>query len=138
MLFRSETARAQSKAYEEKGIKAFDFISRMDLAYSAADVVISRAGASSVSELCVAAKPSILVPSPNVAEDHQTKNANALTQVNAAILIRDNEALTRLVSDAIKLLGNNSQQEELKKNIAKLAIPNSAEKIANEIYKLLK
>jgi UDP-N-acetylglucosamine--N-acetylmuramyl-(pentapeptide) pyrophosphoryl-undecaprenol N-acetylglucosamine transferase len=133
-----ENAKAQCKSYESKGIHAFDFISRMDLAYAAADVVISRAGASSVSELCVAEKPCILVPSPNVAEDHQTKNANALTQVKAAILVRDDEASDSLVNAAIKLVNNTSQQDDLRKNIAKLAIHNSAEKIAEEIYQLLK
>jgi UDP-N-acetylglucosamine--N-acetylmuramyl-(pentapeptide) pyrophosphoryl-undecaprenol N-acetylglucosamine transferase len=132
-----ETAREKCNAYEQANIHAFDFISRMDLAYAAADVVISRAGASSVSELCVAEKACILVPSPNVAEDHQTKNAKALTAVNAALLITDSDASNLLLNSAIALLNNSSKQEELKKNIAKLSMPNSAEKITEEIYKLL-
>src|SRR5690606_34856663 len=92
---------AASKA--EAGIRAFDFIKRMDLAYSVADIVISRAGALSISELCLAGKAVILVPSPNVAEDHQTKNAMALVQQHAAILVRDTDASQQLIDKVLAL-----------------------------------
>lgn len=124
-------------AFSEMGIKAFDFISTMDLAYAAADMVISRAGASSVSELCLVQKPCILIPSPNVAEDHQTKNAMALVNSNAAILIKDSEAKDKLCSTAIELINNESQCKMLGDNIAKLAFKESAAVIANEILKLV-
>ena len=123
--------------YSDKGIKAFDFVSTMDLAYAAADMVISRAGASSVSELCLVQKPCILIPSPNVAEDHQTKNAMALVNSNAAILIKDSEAKDKLCSTAIELINNESQCKMLGDNIAKLAFKESAAVIANEILKLV-
>jgi UDP-N-acetylglucosamine--N-acetylmuramyl-(pentapeptide) pyrophosphoryl-undecaprenol N-acetylglucosamine transferase len=129
-----------TKQLEEAGIKnvkLLDFISRMDLAYKAADIVISRAGASSISELCIVAKPSILVPSPNVAEDHQTKNAKALENKGAAILITDIEAREKLVSKALDLAVNNEQQKELSVNIKKLALPGSAEIIADAILELV-
>ena len=119
------------------GIKSYDFIQRMDLAYAAADVVVSRAGASSVSELALVAKPAILVPSPNVAEDHQTKNAMALVNKDAAILVKDSEAKEKLINAAIDLVQDTAKQEQLKKNISSLALKNSAEKIAEEIYQLV-
>ena len=109
----------------------------MDLAYAAADAVISRAGASSVSELCAVGVPSILVPSPNVAEDHQTKNAKALTEKNAAVLINDSDAKSKLTETAIALIKNKELQEELKKNIKKLALPDSADRIADEVIRLI-
>ena len=124
--------------FREKGISAFDFIQRMDLAYAAADAVISRAGASSVSELCLAAKPSILVPSPNVAEDHQSKNAKALVDRQAALLVKDSDACEWLVKVALELIQDSKQQEELKINIGKLALPDSADRIVEEIYNLVK
>lgn len=117
-------------------IKVFDFISKMDYAYAMVDVVISRAGASTISELCIVMKPCILVPSPNVAEDHQTKNAMALVNVNAAMLIKDSEAKELLVSDAIALISNNDKLKILAENIGKLALPDSAMKIAEEVIKL--
>jgi UDP-N-acetylglucosamine--N-acetylmuramyl-(pentapeptide) pyrophosphoryl-undecaprenol N-acetylglucosamine transferase len=119
------------------GIKTVEFIARMDYAYSVADVIISRAGASTISELCMAGKPSILVPSPNVAEDHQTKNAMALVRSNAALMISDSEAEKRLIPEAVQLLNNYRLIETLSVNIKKLGIKNSAERIVNEIYKLL-
>jgi UDP-N-acetylglucosamine--N-acetylmuramyl-(pentapeptide) pyrophosphoryl-undecaprenol N-acetylglucosamine transferase len=125
-----------SKKFENKGIRTYDFITRMDLAYSTADVVISRAGALSISELAITGKPCILVPSPNVAEDHQTKNAMALVNKNAAILIKDKDAIQELVSRALELLMDDSKQKILAGNISQMAIKNSAEKIANEIYSL--
>ncbi len=131
------TAIESCKKFIDKGIYAFDFIQKMDLAYAAADIVISRAGASSVSELCNTNKACILVPSPNVAEDHQTKNAMALVNKNAAVLIKDSEASLKLVDEAITLANDIDLQNNLKSNISKLAIHNSTEIIANEVLKLL-
>ena len=125
------------KRFEDKGIRAFDFISQMDYAYAVADAVISRAGASSVSELCLVKKASILVPSPNVAEDHQTKNAMALVNHQAALLVKDVEAKISLVSQAIALLANDELKKKLENNIAKLAFADSALVIANEILNLI-
>jgi UDP-N-acetylglucosamine--N-acetylmuramyl-(pentapeptide) pyrophosphoryl-undecaprenol N-acetylglucosamine transferase len=118
-------------------IKAHEFISRMDLAYAAADIVISRAGALSISELCLVKKPCILVPSPNVAEDHQTKNAMALVNCNAAQMIRDNAAVEVLVPAALKLLKDSEKQEIYKENIAKLAKPDAAKEIARAIMEII-
>lgn len=121
-----------------EGIKVHEFISRMDLAYAVADLVISRAGAGTISELCVTAKPAILVPSPNVAEDHQTKNAIALFQKGAAILVTDKDAPEQLVPAAVELAGDSRKLGELKKNISEMAMPGSAGLIADEILKLIK
>lgn len=117
-------------------IYALEFISRMDLAYAAADIVISRAGASSVSELCNIGMPCILVPSPNVAEDHQTKNAMALVNKQAALLVKDNQSLNTLIDTAIALINNTSQQVTLTNNISQMAFQNSANVIALEVLKL--
>jgi len=116
----------------------FQFIERMDYAYAIADLVISRAGASSISELCLLEKPSILVPSPNVAENHQFHNANALATKNAAILIEDKYAVENLVNEAINTIFDDKKLSELSKNILKLAVKNSAEVIAEEVLKLAK
>ncbi|MDR3184609.1 MAG: UDP-N-acetylglucosamine--N-acetylmuramyl-(pentapeptide) pyrophosphoryl-undecaprenol N-acetylglucosamine transferase [Prevotellaceae bacterium] len=110
-----------------------DFISRMDEAFAAADVVVSRAGAGTISELCVAAKACVLVPSPNVAEDHQTKNAQALVNKNAAIMVRDDEAAEKLLPTVLALLNDEARIRELEKNIAALAKPNAAADIAEII-----
>jgi UDP-N-acetylglucosamine--N-acetylmuramyl-(pentapeptide) pyrophosphoryl-undecaprenol N-acetylglucosamine transferase len=118
---------------ENKGIWVSDFISRMDYAYSIADLVVSRAGAGTISELCLLKKPVILIPSPNVAEDHQTKNARALSDNNAAILIPDSETENRLVKTAVELLENKEKLVSISENIAKFAQHNSAERIVNEI-----
>jgi len=115
-----------------------DFISRMDLAYLVADVIIARAGAITISELCHAAKPAILVPSPNVAEDHQTKNAWHLVKRSAALSIPDSEAGESMLKQAVKLLGNEDQKRELSRNIGNLALPDSAGIIAREIVSMLK
>ncbi|WP_242928558.1 undecaprenyldiphospho-muramoylpentapeptide beta-N-acetylglucosaminyltransferase [Pontibacter vulgaris] len=131
-------AQELAKPYAEMGVRAYDFIKRMDLAYAAADIVISRAGALSISELCLAGKPSVLVPSPNVAEDHQTKNAMALVQEHAAILVRDQEASQKLVQTALGLAQNEQEQKRLSENILKLARPNAAADIVNELIKLIK
>jgi UDP-N-acetylglucosamine--N-acetylmuramyl-(pentapeptide) pyrophosphoryl-undecaprenol N-acetylglucosamine transferase len=114
------------------------FITRMDLAYLAADLVISRAGASSISELCLLEKAAVLVPSPNVAEDHQTKNALALSEKGAAVLVRDADAKATLVDTAVRLLGNKAKLASLKENIAKLALRNSADKIAQIVIEQAK
>jgi UDP-N-acetylglucosamine--N-acetylmuramyl-(pentapeptide) pyrophosphoryl-undecaprenol N-acetylglucosamine transferase len=101
------------------------FIERMDFAYAAADVIVSRAGATSISELCMIGKPIILVPSPNVSEDHQTKNAMALVNQNAALLVRDSEAKEVLIARSIELLSQNELGMQLSENIKKLARPNA-------------
>ena len=114
------------------------FVSRMDYAYSIADLVISRAGASSISELCLLEKPVILVPSPNVAEDHQTQNALALLRKDAAVMIKDAVAKEQLVPEALKLIHNDEALSTLSRNIAKLAQKDSANRIADEVMKLVK
>lgn len=113
-----------------------DFISDMGAAYKAADLVISRAGASSISEFCLIGKPVILVPSPNVAEDHQTKNALALANVDAALYVKDADAPAQLLDLAIKTVNNEQKLASLRTNILKLALPDSADIIANEVLKL--
>ena len=129
------------KKLAEKGnpsnIHLNDFISRMDYAYAVADLVISRAGASSISELCMLGKASILVPSPNVAEDHQTKNALALVNKEAAILVKDVDAEANLVQEALKVIDDDSLLKKLADNTLKLALPNSAEHIVDEIVKIV-
>ncbi|MFT3740259.1 MAG: undecaprenyldiphospho-muramoylpentapeptide beta-N-acetylglucosaminyltransferase [Breznakibacter sp.] len=121
----------------KKMVKIHDFVSRMDLAYTLADVVVSRAGASSVSEIALLGKPAVLVPSPNVAEDHQTKNAMALVSQNAAVLVKDAETHTladiasRLVNDPVRLSAISEQ-------VLKLARPNASGDIANEVFKLVR
>ncbi|MGV3510059.1 MAG: undecaprenyldiphospho-muramoylpentapeptide beta-N-acetylglucosaminyltransferase [Sphingobacteriaceae bacterium] len=113
-----------------------EFLNRMDLAYAAADVIISRAGAGTIAELCVIGKPVILVPSPNVAEDHQTMNASALVKSDAAILVSDMTAEQELVNKALELLNDDKRSIELGNNISKLALPNADEVIAREVLKI--
>lgn len=117
-------------------VKMVQFITRMDLAYAIADVVVSRAGAISVSELCLVKKPTILVPSPNVAEDHQTKNAMALVEKDAAILVRDVEAKEKLVGEALALLNDAGRCDQMVANIEKLGKPNATADIVNELEKI--
>lgn len=117
-------------------IHHFDFIKRMDLAYAAADIVISRSGASSISELCAAGKASIFVPSPNVAEDHQTHNAMALVKKDAGILVTDADAPDTLMATACSLLSNPEKIEVMEKNILALAKRDAAKTIAEEIYRI--
>ncbi|WP_349290809.1 undecaprenyldiphospho-muramoylpentapeptide beta-N-acetylglucosaminyltransferase [Anseongella ginsenosidimutans] len=127
------------KEFSEKeypGIRIMEFISRVDLAYAAADLIIARAGAGTISELCVVGKPAILVPSPNVAEDHQTKNALALAKQEAALLVRDETATKELIPAALQLLGNTEKQDMLARNIRRLAKPEAAREIAAEIIKI--
>ncbi|WP_288856353.1 undecaprenyldiphospho-muramoylpentapeptide beta-N-acetylglucosaminyltransferase [uncultured Bacteroides sp.] len=114
-----------------------DFIKDMANAYAAADLVISRAGAGSISEFCLLHKPVILVPSPNVAEDHQTKNALALADKNAAIYVKDIEAKDKLLPTALETISNPQKLKDLSENIARLALPNSATVIAKEVLKLI-
>lgn len=109
------------------------FITEMDKAYAAADVVISRAGAGTISELCALGLPTVLVPSPNVAEDHQTKNAMALAEKQAAIMITDKEAIDKLIDTTLDLVKDQTKQQELKTNISKLARPNADSDIARDI-----
>ena len=126
--------------YQKSNIKNLNilaFIDRMDLAYSVADIIVSRAGAIAISELCVIGKPVILIPSPNVAEDHQTKNARALESRKAALLIPDKEAIEFLGKTIIETLANESLQASLKKNIAALGITNAADKIAEVALSLV-
>lgn len=119
------------------GVQIMAFIDRMDLAYAVADIVISRAGAIALSEICIAGKPSILIPSPNVAEDHQTKNARALEAKSAALVLKDSEAEEKLPGQLSALLLNETLQQHLKTNITSLAIPDSAERIAGEAISLI-
>ena len=120
------------------GIQHSDFIMRMDLAYAAADIVISRSGASSVSELCAAHKAVIFVPSPNVAEDHQTHNAMALVRRNAAIMIKDAEASEKLMAEACALIADQEKTAEMERNIAAMALRDAAMTIAEEVYKIVR
>ena len=131
-----EKAKMAVEALKNQHVKAFDFIYEMDLAYAAADVVVSRAGALSVSELCLVAKPCILVPFPFASEDHQTKNAMSLVAQNAALLVKDAHAKAELVQTTLKLLNDPQKQQELSTNIQKLAKPYAAQEIAEEVLKL--
>jgi len=136
--FYFETLQAELKEKDLSGIHLTQFITRMDLAYALADVIISRAGAISVSELCLVQKPMILVPSPNVAEDHQTHNAMALVNKLAALLVKDSEAKEQLIPTSIKLLNDSELCKELRLNSKHLAKPQATEEIINEIEKLVK
>ncbi|HUM46816.1 MAG TPA: undecaprenyldiphospho-muramoylpentapeptide beta-N-acetylglucosaminyltransferase [Chitinophagales bacterium] len=130
-----ESNAAAAKGFEEK-IVVREFIDRMDLAYAVADIVISRAGALSIAELCVTKKPCVLVPSPNVAEDHQTKNAMALVVKDAALLVKDAEAKEKLVDITLQLLKDKMLQQKLSGNISMFARPHADNDIAREVIKL--
>jgi len=121
---------------QHPGIKVLEFLQRMDLAYAAADLIISRAGAGTLSELYAVRKPVILVPSPNVAEDHQTKNALALVKNGAAILIKDGEAGQKLVDEALQLICNKDKCEEMARKIAEMALPDADEVIARHVLSI--
>ncbi|UTW64336.1 undecaprenyldiphospho-muramoylpentapeptide beta-N-acetylglucosaminyltransferase [bacterium SCSIO 12741] len=121
-----------------ESIRVHEFIRRMDLAYAAADLVISRAGAIAVSELCLTGKPCILVPLPSAAEDHQTKNAVALAQHDATVIVKNAEAPDRLWSEATRLLDSDTELQKLTENITRLGLPNSADLIADEVIQLMK
>ena len=139
----------QCGKYYKKGIDEFmagrelpqihytDFIGRMDLAYACADVLISRAGASSVSEICAAEKAAVFVPSPNVAEDHQTHNAMALVRKDAALIVRDAEAAEKLLPTALGLLHDEARIRQIESNVAPLARLDAAQTIVDEVYKLI-
>jgi UDP-N-acetylglucosamine--N-acetylmuramyl-(pentapeptide) pyrophosphoryl-undecaprenol N-acetylglucosamine transferase len=135
--FYIEDARKAAESFASPRLLVTDFVSRMDLAYSIADLVISRAGASSISELCLLAKPVILVPSPNVAEDHQTQNALALVRKNAAVMIKDVDSKEQLVIRALALINNEKELKKLSENILKMAEIDSADRIAKEVIRLI-
>lgn len=126
-----------SKYNEKDNVQVVAFIDRMDLVYAAVDVVISRSGASSVSELCIVGKPTIFIPSPNVTEDHQTKNAKAISDKNGAILIKESELEAQFETIFSDLISNENKQTELSQNIKKLAKPNATKDIVEEIVKLI-
>ena len=122
---------------QKENVQVHQFLNRMDLAYAAADIIISRAGASSVSELCIVGKPTIFIPSPNVAEDHQTKNAKAIVDKHGAILIKESELDTfSIVFET--LMKDKGKQQSLSENIHELALPNATSHIVNQIEKILK
>lgn len=133
-----QSVQDQVKGKDLANVRISDFVQRMDLAYAAADVVISRAGALAISELCLTKRPAILVPSPNVTDDHQTHNAMALVKSQAAVMIKDVEARGKLVEAALTLLQNTDRCAELSRNIGALGKPNAAIDIVNEIEKLIK
>ena len=126
------------KKYNDTNVQVVAFIEKMDFVYAAADVIISRAGASSVSELCIVGKPVIFIPSPNVAEDHQTKNANAIVQEQGAILIKESNLETEFGSVFESLLQDEKLQQQLSQNIKSLALPEATSRIVDEIVKLIK
>ncbi|MDL2212653.1 undecaprenyldiphospho-muramoylpentapeptide beta-N-acetylglucosaminyltransferase [Bacteroides sp. OttesenSCG-928-N06] len=132
-----EALQAVKNAGNIPNLHTTDFIKDMASAYRAADLIISRAGAGSISEFCLLEKPVILVPSPNVAEDHQTKNAMALVNEDAAIYVKDAQAGEKLIATALATIANDERLKALSTNIAKLALPNSATIIANEVMKLI-
>jgi UDP-N-acetylglucosamine--N-acetylmuramyl-(pentapeptide) pyrophosphoryl-undecaprenol N-acetylglucosamine transferase len=119
-------------------VRYMAFLNRMDLAYAAADLIVSRAGAGTIAELCMVGKPVILVPSPNVAEDHQTKNAKNLVQDNACEYVSDRKAGRKLVDAALTLLNDDKKRKILSDNISKMALPNADEVIAREVFKIAK
>lgn len=126
----------RSSELDLSNIRIMDFIKEMKYAYAAADIVISRAGALSIAELMITAKPSILIPSPNVAEDHQTKNAVALVENDAAVMIQDNEAVKVLAEESLSFVRNKELRKNISANISKMAKPNASRDIANEVIKL--
>jgi len=128
----------QVEELKQKGIHIMPFIDRMDLAYAVADLVICRAGALTISELCLVARPAILVPSPHVAEDHQTKNARSIEQAGGCLVVKDAEAESKLMPLARELMHNDIKREALRQAIRKLAKPDAAREIVNEIWKLNK
>ena len=133
----NDAVQAVKQAGMESIVKVHQFISRMDLAYASADVIISRAGAIAISELCIVGKPTILIPSPNVAEDHQTKNALALADKGAAIMIRDNECGETGINTVVELINNDEKKKAMCQNIRSLAKYDAAEHIVDEIDKIV-
>jgi len=135
--YKAETDAFMQAHPEAAGVQHSDFLGRMDLAYAAADVLISRAGASSVSEICAARKAAVLVPSPNVAEDHQTHNAMALVRHDAALMVKDADAVQSLLPTALGLLGDPARIAAIEQNAGAMALTNAAQDIVDEVYKLL-
>ena len=135
--FYYEEMKAKAVGYGEIDVHIHQFIREMDLAYAAADLVVSRAGALSVSELCLARKATILVPSPNVAEDHQTKNAMALVEKEAAVMVKDEEAPDLLIEKALELIKEEERRGELSKRIGQMGKPDAAKDIVTEIETLI-
>lgn len=128
----------KARATGKTNVWVNDFITQMDNAYAAADVIISRAGAMAIAEICLTAKPAVFVPYPFAAEDHQTANAKSLVEKNAALMVKDDEAKQKLVSSIVTLLNDEAKQNELKQNIAKLAVADADVVVAEEILKLIK
>ena len=132
------TERGTSDGNRIKNVQVLAFIDRMDLVYAAADIVISRAGASSVSELCIVGKPVVFIPSPNVSEDHQTKNAKSIVDKGGALMLKELELDSQFSLVFESLLKDQEKQDELSKNIKQLALPNATKQIVDEIVKLIK
>jgi UDP-N-acetylglucosamine--N-acetylmuramyl-(pentapeptide) pyrophosphoryl-undecaprenol N-acetylglucosamine transferase len=130
-------AEAKERAKEKPGVRVNEFITQMEYAYAAADIVISRAGAMAIAELCVVKKPVLFVPYPYAAEDHQTVNAKKLVSKNAAVMVNDNEALGKIIPMIVELAKDERKQNELKKNIGELAITDADKRIAEEILRLI-
>ena len=135
--YKADTDAFMASHPELKGIRHFDFIARMDLAFAAADVVISRSGASTVSEVCAMGKATVFVPSPNVAEDHQTHNAMALVRKDAAMIVKDADAPEQLMTTALELVHNTERIATLEKNALAMALTDAAQVICDEVYKLV-
>jgi UDP-N-acetylglucosamine--N-acetylmuramyl-(pentapeptide) pyrophosphoryl-undecaprenol N-acetylglucosamine transferase len=137
---KGNAANAQLAAQEAglENVKVHEFIQKMDLSYACADLVVSRAGAIAVSELCLVKKPSILIPFPFAAEDHQTSNAKALSEKGAAILIRDDQAKEKLAQEILNLYSDEQKRVEMMAQISAFARPDAAELIVDEIFKLIK
>lgn len=133
-----EKAKTRVKEVDSPLIKVYEFIYDMDQAYALADVIVSRAGAIAVSELCIVGKPCILIPSPNVAEDHQTKNANALVSKNAALMVKDVEAKERLIPAIDELMNDEGLRKELSSNLQSMGIRDADKRIVEEVEKLVK
>jgi UDP-N-acetylglucosamine--N-acetylmuramyl-(pentapeptide) pyrophosphoryl-undecaprenol N-acetylglucosamine transferase len=131
------SGKAKERIAGKSSVWANEFITKMEYAYAAADLVVARAGAMTVAELCTVKKPVLFVPYPHAAEDHQTVNAMQLVKKNAALMVKDNEAMEKLVAMVIELAKDDGKQEDLKKNMAPLAVTNADERIAEEILKLL-
>ena len=129
---------AEYKKYESEDVKVFDFLNNMSYAYSAADIILSRAGAGSVSELCIVGKPVVFIPSPNVAEDHQTKNAEALLAEDAALMLKEKDLDTQFEAVFKKLYESKEKQVKLGGNMKRMAMPEATSKIVDEIEKLIK
>lgn len=128
---------SKSDTAQLPNVRCQAFVDRMDYAFAASDLIIGRAGASTISELCIVGKATILIPSPNVAEDHQTMNAKALVNQSAAIMVHDKDASAKMIQTALDLLEKDGEIKQLETNIKKLALPNAAAQIVNEIFKLI-